>query len=203
MKRAIFALAILTVFWCSAANAYLIFTSGNNLQPDGENIQFDGGSTAFTVYGQTNTSNRTVNFSSTELLIEPSLGQARIEAYDGLINYLTISVPGAIFTDIIFNLGCPPGSPGCGTAEVSVTATDGIFDFSYGLGPGQNFLTITASSGEMHSVSIFDATGFKYLRQPRISGLDSRVSANPIPSSILLLASGLIGLWGARRMFNK
>jgi hypothetical protein len=134
------------------------------------------------------------------MLTEPSSGQARIEAQTGLINDLTITVPGATFADFIFNPTCIPGSGGCGDAVVTAVTNDGPGTFTYSLGNGDNFLTITTANGEtISSLSIAAATGFQDLQQPRISG----VAAVPIPPTMLLLGSGLIGLWGARKRFKK
>jgi hypothetical protein len=206
MKVVILGLAILTALWCSSAQADAIFTLGNNPQADEENILLNSGATGSTVFGETNKTHITVNFSSTtDNLTEPSSGQATIEAEEGLINNITISLPGGTFGDLIINPTCPPGSGDCGDATVSALTNDGTFTFTYPLGPGQNFLTITTSGGErLVSVSIDDPSpdGFDQLSQVRISG----VTGNPVPepSTMLLLGSGLIGLAGfIRRKFKK
>jgi hypothetical protein len=97
-------LAVATIGWCSAAQATAIFTLGNNPQPTEENLLLNYNITGATVFGQTQTSNITGSFSSsTDTLTEPSSGQARIEALDGLINDITNTVPGGSFTDFILN----------------------------------------------------------------------------------------------------
>src|SRR5438067_12093839 len=109
MKRVVLGLAILIIFWSSVARATAIFTPGNNAQSNEENILLNSGGSGASVTGTTNQTNLTVNFSSTtDILTEPSSGQARVEAQDGLINNITTSVPGGFFTDLIINPLCPP-----------------------------------------------------------------------------------------------
>ena len=174
------------------------FTIGNNPQQNEENILLNSGAQGTTVFGLTNQTNLQVRFdSSTDILVEPSSGQARVEALDGLLNNITISVPNGTFTDLIMNPFF-----GSGTATVSVlTSNNQTFTFSYTLGNGQNFLTIVASPGTLiTSVSISAPGGFTDLRQPRISGAQANV---PEPATLLLLGGGLLGLAGVGRKFRR
>lgn len=204
MKRVIVGLAIVTVLWCSAAQADAIFTLGNHPQPDEQNILFNNNATGSTVSGVTDISDTIVDFSSTtDTLVVTAGGQAKVTALDNLINDIKITVPGATFLDLIINpFGIPAGSP---SATVAVVTNDGIDSFTYSLGNGNNFLTITTSGGEIiSSVTIDSAIGFEELRQPRISGL---VSLTPEPATLLLLGSGLLGFgllgfWGGRKKFK-
>jgi len=69
----------------------------------------------------------------------------------------------------------------------------------YGDKNGDNFLTITTTPGEeISSITITSATGFLDLKQPRVSGI-SGVTIIPEPSSLLLLASGLVDIAGVVR----
>jgi hypothetical protein len=174
------------------------FTIGNNPQQNEENILLNSGAQGTTVFGLTNQTNLQVRFdSSTDTLVEPSSGQARVEALDGLLNNITISVPNGTFTDVILNPFF-----GSGTANVSVlTSNNQTFTFSYTLGNGQNFLTILADPGTLiTSVTITATGGFTDLRQPRISGAQANV---PEPATLLLLGGGLLGLAGAGRKLRR
>jgi hypothetical protein len=181
-------LAILIFSGTPAKADSVTFTIGNNPQPNEENILLNNGTTGTTVFGLTNQTQLQVRFSSTtDTLVEPSSGQARVEALDGLLNNITISLPNATFEDVILNPFF-----GSGTANVTVfTANSQTFNFSYSLSNGQNFLTIVAAPGtRIVSVTIDAPGGFTDLRQPRISGAEANV---PEPASMLLFGAGLVG----------
>jgi hypothetical protein len=176
------------------AHAGVTFTTGNHPQPDEKNILLNSGGTGNPVFGTTNMSSITVAFSSsTDTLTEPSSGQARVGAMDGLVNDVSISIPGGDYTDLIINpfgIEDPP-------ANVSVfTDLGNTYNFMYDLGVGNNFLTIVADGGEkILSTDINSAAGFDDLRQPRISGTEiGTPSATPEPCSLALLGMGALPL---------
>ena len=187
--------------------ANITFTLGNNPQPGEENVLLNNGTSGSTVSGTTNQSGVTINFTSaTQILSEPSSGQARIEATSGgsqvaLSDISSIISATGPFGDLIFNMfiGGTIGTSG-GTATISVLDNLGFTStFSETLGNGQNFLTVVASAGEsIDSVAISYPVGFTDLRQVRISG----VTAPTVPDSgatLSLLGASLIGLAFLRR----
>jgi hypothetical protein len=163
--------------WASSTRADIIFTTGNNPQPNEENILFQSIQAGSTVSGFTNQSGLQVNFSSTtNTLVTTALGQADIQdSASGALQNLTITVPNGSYQDLILD-------PHKGTGSATVTATDNFgntFTFpssSYSLGNGSNFLTITLDgsiSGETivsTTISALGSSGFDVFKQPRISG---------------------------------
>lgn len=172
------------------AQATVVFTPGNNPQPDEENVIFETSQTGTTITGDTNQSNTQVRFTSTESLSTHGNGQASLVATDGnpITGTVTFTVPGHTFDDYIFD-----PMHGTGTATVTAVATDGTFTDSISLGNGQNFLTITTTGGEtISSVAISAPGGFATYDQPRVSGL----AAVPAPLighglPVLLAVGGL------------
>jgi hypothetical protein len=203
------------------ARADVSFTLGNNPQANEENIMLNNGTSDLvgspsTVFGITQDTGFPVAFSSTtDMLLVPSGGQARVEASDGLLNDITITVPGGFYTDLIIN---PKG--GSGTADVTVeydhgtgpTAINPQFsNFSYELDNGENFLTIVADPGYRIFSTTVDASdpndpsvGFGDLRQPRMSGIDPMPpSEAPEPCTLALLGTGALPLLRLRRRARK
>jgi hypothetical protein len=215
MKRFAFAICIglLTpvISW-----ADIIFTLGNNPQSGEENVLLNNGATGSTVTGTLNQSGLLVNFTSlTQTLTAPSNGQARVEAMSGgnqvaLRDISFALANGGTFTDAIFNPAGVGQIGASGTASIVVIANNAQGKpepaalFSYALGNGNNFLTVTASNGEtINSISIAAANGFADLRQVRISGATGPVGTLPDNGSTLALLGGsAIGLALLRRKLS-
>src|SRR4051812_15240183 len=96
-----------------SAHATVVFTDGNNpQQPGEENVLYGSSQTGSLITGVTNQSHTTVDFSSTtDTLVTTANGQANLTAQDGLINQVTISVPGSTFGDLIINPFLGTGNP--------------------------------------------------------------------------------------------
>lgn len=185
MKRCVLAICLFlltpVISW-----ADIIFTLGNNPEHGEENVLLNRGATGSTVTGRLNQSGLLVDFTSiTQTLTASSNGQARVEATRGgtqvPLRDISFAVAGGTFTDAIFNPAVVGTIGASGIATIVVIPNDafgnpeGAALFSYDLGKGNNFLTITASNGEtINSVSISGAfglnAGFTDLRQVRISG---------------------------------
>jgi hypothetical protein len=210
IKPAKFLLPLAIVLFAPSLSwASIFFQTGNHPQPGEENVLLNTGTTGNTVLGTLNQSGFLVNFTSTQVLTEPSNGQARIEATNNSsqvpVTDISFSLANGTFTDAIFNpsIGGTIGSPG--DATVTVVAQDAgvpqTFNFTYTLGNGQNFLTVVASNGEViDSISLSAITGFGFtdLRQVRISG--ATVPSVPETGTTLsLLGASVLALALLRR----
>ena len=188
------ALLLPTVSWA------ITFQLGNNPQPGEENVLLNNGTTGMLVTGITNQTGFVINFTSTQVLSEPSSGQARIEATNNssqvaLANVSFSLANGGTFDDAIFNMfiGGIVGTGG-GNAVITAVANDGNFQFSTTLGNGSNFLTIVATGGEvLESIGIAYSNGFTDLRQPRISEATS-TAVPDADATLPLLGASILAL---------
>jgi hypothetical protein len=204
----LFSAGIFLLIGCSVMNASIIFTPGNNPEPNEQNVLFNQDGLilgpALTVTGETQQFNYVVDFTSNEDLVVPSLGQARVAAQDGAFTQLGINLATGDFTDIIFNLNTDNSTPGTATITVAEVAGPGA-TYMLPVGQGQNFLTILATNGDLiKAVSIASTVDVNDIRQTRISGAGTGggLSAIPEPRNFMLLATGM-GLIGLARKFRR
>ena len=196
------------------ANAGVIFTPGNNPEPNEENILFDvNPGDGLTVFGETQDSELLVFFTGLETLTTPAAGQARIEAVDGSFTDLTFGLVDGYFLDFILNPDFVDSAPPVdGSILVTVfLAGGGSAQYNFAVNSnGQNFLTIVATDGDLiDNINIQSSVELQFvnLSQPRISGafgcppgstveecLEQQPSPIPEPGTLALIGMGLLGL---------
>ena len=182
---------ILLSFIATSAGATIIFNAAPS--GTGNNVQFNDQpptQSGTTIFGNINDPNDTlVQFTSSQILRTPAIGQARIESFpDGVLNNLATTIPGFFFDQAVFNLDATAN----GTANISAFDQFGTaFSFVLPLsGSGQNFFTLTTAGGELISRVAFTTTvGLEDVSQIRFGEL----AAVPGP----IVGAGLPGLIAA------
>ena len=196
--------ALLQLVGAPSVDADIIFTLGNNPQPDEQVILFSGPETGTTIIGKVDHTGVPVVFKTLtgQTLFQNAQGQADIQnAADpghALLTSLDITTPGFAFHDFILN-------PNNGSGSALVTATDNMNQtFTYVLGNGQNFLTLTTINNEaITHIAVTEAAGstqpfgWQDVKQPRASGLCVPGAATctpvqiPEPTTLALVGGGL------------
>lgn len=209
LKKVIFCFSVALLFVLASigsARADIIIATGNNPQPD-ENVLLNTGLTGNPIFGTTNQTGFSVRFSSSEALIAPANGQARIEALDGTLTNLTIDIPGATFTSLIVNIDAAAvGSVSFVVTEDNGQQTAGTFALG---ASGENFFTITAINGQRISSVAFTTTvamvvtNVDDVAQIRIGGAQQVQQPIPEPTTMLLLGTGLFGVAAKVRKRHK
>jgi len=134
----------------TSAGATIIFSATPS--GTGDNVVFNqqpANQSGTTILGNINNPNNTpVQFTSTQTLVTPAQGQARIESNpDNILNNLITTIPGFGTTQAVFNLDATAN----GSASIIAGDQFGhLFNFSLPLsGSGQNFFTLTGTAGEL------------------------------------------------------
>jgi hypothetical protein len=229
MKKFLLATALVAAPLLSA-NAMITFSTTNTPQPDEQNIQFEtpGGVTGPVIVGDTNHTMSPVQFDTVfskgtgsngtsgdgSIIHGQGLGQSHITCATNCntsgTNIMTtlemLPLGNTAWTDVIANPSGSGGGGASGPVNVFVTDNTGA-NFQYTLTQGSNFVTITASGGEVIAdvqFTMVGAGGWTDFQQPRVSGVCTLnvtgTSCTPIPfpvpepASLALVGVGLLGL---------
>jgi hypothetical protein len=188
-------------FWVASASADVIFTLGSHPAGDELAVVLTNNDTGATIVGEIDDSGVAINYSSLTGQTLTVQGQKIVDDDGNPLTSMFIVVPGYTFGDFILNI---PN----GTGTATVTAVDNFNDvFSYELGNGQNFLTITTANGEsIASISVTMSAGgnFTSFSTHGISQVCAREicipsGQAPEPQTLALLGFGLLTLVFVRR----
>jgi hypothetical protein len=193
--------AFATALSFTAANADIVFSTGNTGGITDQNVLFQNvtgnNTTSLTTDTNSNPANR-ITFSSNENLTgTASSGQARIfdSAQDGF-NTLTWFMANSSlgFAANVFNIHDRSAT----AVNISVTDQFGTVNFNNEALSltGNNFFTLQGTNGQIiESVTIAAVGGlFQDVRQERLGGIQSITSSVPEPSTWAMLVLGFAGI---------
>ena len=161
------------------------------------------GDTGTSVHGSITNPSAGVLFSTTNDILFNTVLDARpaVEAQDGSINNLTITLPGFKFTDAILDIyGVYAVHP---ALTITVYLNDGAVAQTFQLQPGQisrNWITVEAFNHETIDKIVISDAKFYALEDVHISGAENGV---PEPATLALVFSGLIGAGSKLRKYNR
>ena len=203
------------LFVCAAsyAHADIMFSPTQSGGGTVDNVVFNqqpNNQTGNPVFGNINvTGNPLVVLGGNETLITPSGGQARVEALDGGLNFLDVSLAaaGTGFDSAVFNLNSPNGTAGTATIT-AFNQFGGSETFSLALGNGQNFFTLTTDAAQfITDVRISSTVGLEDVRQIRLGPVQAAPVPGPIVGAglpgLIMAAGGLLALARRRRKVSR
>jgi len=190
----------------AAAQANVIIYDGlEGGSGDVQNVLYGdfSGQQGTTVQGSLNQTGQLVDFTSTDVLVTPSGGQARIEALDGSFNNLVIELADQTlgFAKIQFNINAASD----GSAKLSFWDQFGtLFSGTYALsGSGQNFFTAIAYDDQVMVRARIDTsvamTALDDVKQIRLGPAGRATTTVAEPGTLGLVLIGLGGLAVALR----
>ena len=212
MKRIAFPLGLLLFlsFSVAATHADVIFATGTVSQPNEQAIDLTVGATGNTLYGTTDTTGWPVDIYSAD---DPLKVYAHGTSFgiqtdhgpgdpDTSVNDVTINVPGGTYQDLLGSVyGVFAENP---YVSFTVYTTDSTTPWTWTFegsraddGNVDNYWSIYTTGGEQISSVTIDGK-FYELRDLDMSG--PAATTTPEPSSMMLLASGLLG---AARLCKK
>jgi len=208
-------LSAIAVALLAATQAHATLTlcegpAGCTIQGEGiENVLFPAvGTTGFVIQGETNQTNTIIDFTSLEEMVVTGGGQAKLEAVDGSLDIVKIEANDDTigFLNFVFNVHATE------TGLINVSAIDNFgtaFDFGNRAASenGQNWFTVGSLDDQyIKSVTItgFGITGIDELQQVRVDPATlpndpGPLSEVPLPASVWMFGSALVGLAGVAR----